>query len=1836
MQHEDGDFDLGPLTWVKAELDSALAAAKQSLVAWNGEDLAPLKAAEAHLHQVTGALTIVDLQGVSLLCAETERLLAEMGSRPELRTRDSAEVVIAVCDAVAGYLDELMSGAPNVELRLSAIYARVLSQRGAEPPPPSALFFPDLSVRVPRSAPPPPLDLKAQTPTIRRLRAQYEKGLLVFLQNKKPTAGLTAMEQALRELEKIAPNARQYTFWWLAVAFVESLRRGALMVDFWVKRLCGRIDLQIRRLLEGSHQLAERLERDMLYYLAQDKSGAGRALEARRLYRLDLYLPSEVAAEADHAEASLQPHLEALREALNAAKDQWTKVCSGQPEGLAAFQQAAAAMFKAAAPLPNAALKSLLRAIQAVSERLPNAADVVQNEALQLEMATAILFTQNACERFQALGEEFDRQVNVLMQRLQAAIDPSYDTSRIPTNVPLLDEVERQAQEKLILTQVAQEIQANLSQVEEILDHYFRDRNERDRLPLVPGMMTQILGALEILQLDTAADLVRTSLALINRFVDPEYTISQEELNFVANALSALDLYVEGLRYGRNDPQPLAGLLARRQATSAPAASVESPIREDAASLQGQATAPADGQAPAKALEAPEVGLEERARDTDLIDDRELKAQVEQAVHPAGEPTSAALHAAAQSTDKTAAAPAPPSPQAAASADALGEDIDEEMLGIYLDEANEVLSNVVVQLSRLRANSLDKEALVSVRRGFHTLKGSGRMVGLTDLGEVAWQVEDTLNQWLQAERPPTPELLNFLSQAVGAFSDWVHMLEAGSRPRVEADALVAWAQKLRGQNQAQEGRPVPKAKAGVLAIAPAAGEDETVVLGTRRLPAALYRVFTEEARQRMDELRDALECMVTGHDPGSWEVFIRSAHTLAGAARTTGITPMSEVAYALEDWARAWPDKIQALADEVHAVLLDCAQGIADMVESVRARVWPEARPDLLQRLSALRPAGMEPDHTDTSKTDPADAGASPTQPKQPAMPAPKQAEESPLLAAAEKPNAGRASACGEAGSTPEQNPVPEQTPQMQRVVKTAPGNAAYAPGSSSLPDAAHAATTETAPAKATPVDQGSTPTEQPLPPDDLDPDLLPIFLDEAAELLPSIGAALRQWRAKPDDASARLALQRALHTLKGSARMAGAMGLGEYTHRVETRVIEHGDAPADAALLDALEADYDWLAAAVEALQSKPITESAPAGQKAPVEATAAPTTTGPSMQTVPKENPQPRQTLKLRADTLDTLLNETGEIAIARSRVQNLLNAYKQAAQELTANIERLRTQLRELEIQAESQMRARLSQMDEAGQFDPLEFDRYTRLQELTRLLSESVNDVSTVQANLLAGIDDADRALHLQLRMTHNLQHELMRMRMVPFAALAERLHRVVRQAAKDLGRKARLEIEGADLELDRAVLDRITAPLEHLLRNAVAHGVEPPEERLAAGKPEYGNIRLTLHQEGNEIVIVLADDGAGVNFDAVRARAVALGWIAPTDKVSDERLISFLFAPGFSTARKVTEVAGRGIGLDVVRNEIAAIGGRVRMDSEAGRGTRSTIRLPLTLAVIPVVLARAGEQVFALPANLVALVRGVRQEELAALQQAGALEMAGERFPLRSLAELVDTSSQPGEGRYRIILLLRFGAERLALHVDALEDSFEAVMKSAGPQVARIIGIIGATVLADGRIALVLNPFALAERALVREAQVKQAEVKAEQSPLVMVVDDSMTVRKITGRMLTRAGYRVVAARDGVEALELLQDELPAVMLLDVEMPRMNGYELTRAVRANSRLAHLPIIMITSRTADKHRQYAYALGVDLYMGKPYKEDELLNEIARFARQGREVQAAGGKPDGKVAA
>ncbi len=1005
-------------------------------------------------------------------------------------------------------------------------------------------------------------------------------------------------------------------------------------------------------------------------------------------------------------------------------------------------------------------------------------------------------------------------------------------------------------------------------------------------------------------------------------------------------------------------------------------------------------------------------------------------------------------------------------------------------------------------------------------------------------------------------------------------------------------------------------------------------DDDTKVIGPLRIGVKLFNVYLNEA----DEWSRRLN-----HELGEWSLEHSSqpvpdgtavlAHSLAGASAAVGFDSLSGLARALEHAldaaiAHAAVNGQMAAADEAD-LYVRAAEDMRRLLHQFAAGFLKEPTPDLVPALEALV---HRPQVTDEPAVVADDLGD-------------------------EVANAW----------------LHEQPADTGDVPVALPADASGTPMPIALPVAtdkpvAHAEGVQAAPAKVASVDDDIDAV------DTLDADLFQIFDEEAQELLPRLGAALRQWAARPENGSARVEVLRNLHTLKGSARLAGALRLGEMAHRMETQAERLGSDVAEGALIEPLLASCDELVARLDALRlpddvavEHRITTAAEvpvavladaevavgtppfagAGGSQPVDGSLAA-----ARLPMPVVQGATSAAVRVRPELLDRLVNQTGEVMITRSKMEAELGQLRGSLNDLTANLDRLRHQLRDIELQAESQMQSRMAQTKDANQtFDPLEFDRFTRVQELTRMMAESVNDVATVQRNLQRAVDATEDGLAAQARQTRELQRDLLRTRMVEFEGIADRLYRVVRQASKESGKQVRLDIVGGSIEMDRGVLDRMTPAFEHLLRNCVVHGIEPADERVAVGKSPEGHITVALSHEGNDVSVAFSDDGQGLNLSSIRAKAEALGLLQPGLPASDAEVAQLIFAPGLTTATEVTGLAGRGIGMDVVRSEVVGLGGRVETRTVAGQGTHFHMVLPLTTAVTQVVMVRSGDFSMGVPSGLVEVVRRVNQAELEAAYASGSLVVAGVPVPFYWAGALLQMSrhSDMGPGRTYPVVIFRSAAQRVALHVDEVLGNQEVVVKNLGPQLSRLPGLAATTVLASGAVSLIYNPVALSAlygdqvRAWLAQgepprvpgtAAAKQSQGAADearaaaamgQPPLVLVVDDSITVRRVTQRLLVREGYRVTLAADGLQALEKLQAERPAVVLSDIEMPRMDGFDLVRNIRSDARLADLPVIMITSRIAEKHREHARQLGVDHYLGKPYSEDELLHWVRQYCTQ-----------------
>ena len=2154
------ELDSGPITWVKAEIDSALLRALENIEKLRSDPTGALQAAiRGDLHQVSGAFELVGIEGLAVLVQEFER---HFSTDSERVPTEALDLVDRGCRRLLSHLKEMVSGSPPVPLKFISEYLALGKLRRAKYGP-ADLFFPDLSRRPAKLVEGEPPEPSRMPAFLLRQRRDFQQGLLVWLRGSE--AGLDQMRSAVAQIEAAYPLPSQRSFWWATHALLIAAQDGLIESSTALKQLMARVDLQVRRFVEGSTRVADRLRREVLYQVARAQAGHPLVDSVKALYELEVLVPKRIAREIDVV--ALQPTVHALSTMLTRCKDAWSSLSAGRSNALARLRESVLGLPAACDELHMPDFSSLGRSIASAAASVTESKSI--SDDLSIEFATSLILFETALEHIAALPVSFHTQVDRAVQRL------SYATSNAPIPAELRAEVEtnsltRLAQEKQTIAQVAREIRINMRLVEQALDTVFRDRAAVEELKPVPALLGQVSGAMRMLGWNDANELLTKTSDRLIELVRRDATLSTQEIDSLADVLAGLSFYVDVRERRDQDADAILAGLTRRFSGEVELEiadsddSVEASIVERQRLLRPLARAISDEPDSAELRDTLRSTLQGVRQDAELLSDPSLSAASNEALRlldNTSTPSEALTAAVAAVVGGSTRLP-PTSMETSRLVDSRQDEQDTALLEIFVEEAIEVVAAVRAQHAELSVHHDRRDVLIDTRRAFHTLKGSGRMVGQTDLAEVAWRVENVLNNALETDRPVNEPEIKLIGAAAEHFTAWVEQLRtqnhvqldisilddliANCAPRVSgggANLAVPTAAKpfvpdasmtlvapvafpaievdvveLSGAEldlllaEAVAGPQVNKATEVALDIAALqvapfgatavdvidlaspefefdlnlAGSDDVEVLGVS-VSRALFSILTDETRVHLQTLDYELTLMQFDSGQSPSDSMVRASHTLCGIHRTAGFLEIGDFAGLVEtvlmairrtgrtaSVGSALASAIQSLrtatlrlqaqspmsAEEITHFEYSRNQLLAIIAETgnVGLRVETELLEqtqaeeqalelftempavDVIAPLAAVTLADASSDAplelpiADTIAFDGVAAtDVALTIAERAPAPAPvdvvadveaiplqleaSAAETTPLIDTALPPaefvsadtRAEDSALVIEPPEPPIETPTIAATPTALApepssvVAEIAILPVAIAPAATAVfaaltsPTATSGIATNVVVANPPPlaaapiVDARVAPppppsiesraiarsTEDPLADirDDIDEQVLPIFIEEAQELFPTANAQVNAWRSDVRNSVHSDGLKRTLHTLKGSARMAGAMRLGEMAHSLETRLLDVADAP-EPATFDSFDEYLDDIAfllerltrgekdvvlprfaasalAAAQAIESeRELAELARPAE--PTEATleaanealtseldsrvvAAPRSLAevarslairPTVVAAPLAAEVGAAFLRVRSDSVEQLADEAGEISIHRSRIEAEMRNLKAGLLDLTASVVRLRGQLREIEIQGESQIQSRL---DQESEFDPLEFDRYTRFQELTRGLAEGVNDVATVQQSLLKNLADADIALLTQTRLSRSVQLRLQTLRTVPFSNVSDRLYRLLRQTAKELGKRANLDIQGGRIEIDRSVLERLAPVLEHLVRNALAHGIESEQSRLAIGKPGIGELTLSARQQGNEVAISLADDGGGIPLDKVRSRAVALGLIAAGDDTTDSQLVEFIFQPGFSTAEQVTAVAGRGIGMDVVRSEIAALGGRVEVHTALGVSTSFTLSVPLTLAVTQVLLVRVGKAVFGIPSSLISQVRQVPAKERAAAVASGLLGHGGSQIDFRSLGNLMRISHDVDAQRNAPVIVLRAGGSMAAVEVDRIISNQEVVAKPYGPQLARVPGLAGLTVLANGTIALLVNPLNLifaretdaprrvvavlpvvpaanpltvvtdtaTPEAVVPEPVVSQASVATSESPgaapvaatevltdsapsapvaaiappraaveppntqgaailaiaptfvpavisapavtidasaasayvpaepvlmeaearvpVVLVVDDSLTVRKFTTRLLEREGYKALTAKDGLDALQILSDANPDVILLDIEMPRMDGFEFTKTIKADNRQSHIPIIMITSRTAEKHRNHAMELGVNEYLGKPYQDEQLMALVVKYA-------------------
>ncbi|WP_338574519.1 Hpt domain-containing protein [Pseudomonas canadensis] len=1926
--------DYVALEWVKGDIAETLKQARSALDAYvETTDAEAISECLACVHQVHGALQMVEFYGAALLAEEIEELALALQAGSVSQRDESIRLLQQALTQLPLYLDRVHSARRDLPLVVLPLLNDLRSAHGESLLSETSLFSPQLltiaslpdEALAQRAVP----DLKEQ---LRQWHQLLQQALAGLLREDHGPSNLEDMARVFARLEALCQGAPLLPLWQVTSALVEGMLTGVIANSPALRSLLKASDKQLKRLLAqgigGINQPApDELLKSLLFYVAKVTRPTPRMQSLKERYGLDEALPDSAVVDAERARLA-GPDRNAMGSVLGALCEELVRVKERLDLFVRSDRQHTSDLDALLAPLrqiaDTLAVLGFGQPRKVIIDQLAVVLSLAQghrapNDAVLMDVAGALLY------------------VEATLAGMVGTVEPeSREESRLPTTD---------------LTQIHQLVIREscqcLKQAKELVIDCIEADWDRQRLESLPELLSQVRGALAMIPLPRAASLMRGCTDYVDeQLMGNDAPPSERQLAHFADVISSLEYYLERML---QDPDA-AGERVLELATQGLAAlgylPAEKPWRQ--------------------ALVAP---------------DGALSAEVA--------PSQSQFDALASPTSRLNP-PALQRPGSLLPPPADEEPIDDELREVFLEETDEVLE----VLHRYLPNSADKTAQAEMRRAFHTLKGSGRMVRALVLAELAWAVENLLNRVLERSVSLDPDVQQVLDEAVALLPELIADFAIDDqRQRDEVDALAARAHALASGTPALTAEPHDP---------------------------MLLEIFRNEAQSHLDSLNHFLQ-QAAEHVPLQVsDELQRALHTLKGSAYMAGVLPIAELARPLDHLTREYKahrlpldldevellleaeglfqrglrdlesdplapingaedliSRTQRLLDQQLEALLDVrikrdpqlianflAQGMDILLDAESLlRRWqqhPGDRQELTALLDELTTLGEGAHVADLHAIDALCEAL---------LDLYGAVEESSLAVSerffheAEQAHEALISMLDQLAAGQEISPAPARVQALRELLDEALDPSATglikSDGSRALSIAELGAATQQ-------LDQQTT----------MDDEIVEIFLEEAVDILDSAGQSLKRWLLEPDNAAPLSSLQRDLHTLKGGARMAEIEPIGDLAHELEclyeglvdrrysysaelshvlmasherlalqleelhhhqplsdsdeliarVRALRQGSAPAapvaappasgaDPELLDIfLEEAADILdssSAALSRWQAEPgnrqevetllrdlhtlkggarMVEIAPigdlaheleflyeglsAGLLAPspelfallqgchdrlaqmIDAVADGLPVGSVDKLIerikslvhPSDEPVTPLALpagkaeavvdpmadmvKISAELLDDLVNLAGETSIFRGRIEQQVNDARTALTEVETTIERMRDQLRRLDTETQGRILSR--QQAEAERlgyedFDPLEMDRHSQLQQLSRALSESASDLLDLKDTLERRNEDAHDLLQQQARINTELQEGLMRTRMVPFERMLPRLKRIVRQVAGELGKDVEFVVGNAEGEMDRNVLERMAAPLEHMLRNAVDHGLESRDARLLAGKPEKGRITLDLTHEGGDIVFDMRDDGAGVPLEAVRRKAIKRGLLDPNQEISDRDVLQFILQPGFSTAEKITQISGRGVGMDVVHEEVRQLGGSMFIDSTPGMGVHFRIRLPFTVSVNRALMVQCADDQYAIPLNTIEGLVRVLPHELAGhyQQDPPRYEYAGQRYELFYLGDLLHTVSRPkllGQYQPVPVLLVQCNERRVAIHVDAMAGTREIVVKGLGPQFAGVQGLSGATILGDGRVVLIIDLLAhIRARPAALPAQSVDAPLilndPLKKRPLlVLVVDDSVTVRKVTSRLLERNGMNVLTAKDGIDALAVLEEHSPDLMLLDIEMPRMDGFEVATQVRNDPRLMRLPIIMITSRTGQKHRDRAMAIGVNDYLGKPYQESVLLESIAYWSK------------------
>ena len=1755
------DISSQTLYIVAKELTATLNEARAALEAYaeRTDQNVFLEKCADQLHLAHGVLRMVEVYGAALLAEEMEHVTRYIliASNDHKRQVEGLDALMRAMVQLPTYLERVLSGGRDLALVLLPLLNDLRSVRGSPLLSEGTLLLLNLKSDQPAQ----PLAQKGeQTITVvqwaRRLRPRFQIGLLGYIRGERTEQNLEILLKVAEKLEQVATTQPVFQLWWVVGALLEAVRTNGIEGSATLKRLLGQSDRQIKVLYEiGEARYCENPPVDLLNNLLYYVARASTGGGRIAAVRASFKLTELL---------PVDDTIEQERESLSAPSVKLMRtVAAAIKEDLSKVKDVFDIFVRRGGGRSDE-LVPQLDLLKKISDTL----GVLGLGELRQRVQQEVFDLAEIITDGKAPSEAVLVKVAGVLLSVEDSLDDQLVRLILPTSAASAGFPANQDQEfRQVSEAVLRECIVNLARIKEAVSVCVQKPTDYppQGLDNVPQLLRGITAGLLMLGKGRAVELMDAIGAHVRKLIEPGAPAPEAlRLERVADAIVSIEYYMETLQNGRNDPWYMldnADMCIKALAEESPSrlANLELPSSEIAKTVR---------------LDPGVTVVLDLPKDTAVM------------THPLG---------------------------AVASPDG----IDPQFVELFIEEAKEEIASIQRCFPMWDQNPMDLDSLSVLRRSFHTLKGSGRMVGARLIAEFGWSIENLLNRIIDKTLSRTPGMMVVLRSAVATLPELVEQLETGRQnpgsindimARVFAYADGRDAEHAMAQSVATES--VAATDAVVDHLDAAAPHTDGAAIESPVMDPLLHDIYSKETSNHVAEIRGFLRKRADQPAPHHLpESVYRAIHTLSGSSKMAEARQGIRITEPLNHVMRKFYDNGQGLTDSGIAVLGDAVRAIDNVVSHINeSTAFFVDQPALLGRLHELD-TELDAELARVS----AAAAASASVPQLPPVetPAPAAVEHAVAEPAAEEFDHEIAKIYSEEatelleeaqGSLTAWNVDrndKDRVAELQRQLHTLKGGARMA-GISAMGDLSHELET-----LVLNIDTGAVPA------DDHAHAVMQASLDELAHMRDLVSAG-----SLPAAATGLLAQIRGMG--KGGAAPAAAV------------------APPDTASATTA---APMPSAAATAPTTPPVT--APAEQIAPAIVPAAAVAPAParvgeesisgleisSVPILPGRESVPAERVEMArvdADLLDTMLNNAGEVSIFRARLDQQVNSIDFNLAELARTVTRLKEQLRGLEIETEAQVLNRHHSEDQRrNDFDPLELDRYSALQQFSRALSETSGDVASIQGLLETLTREAQNLLTQQSRVITELQNSLMRTRMVPFQRHVQRLTRLVRQAANDTGKRAELAVQGAAAELDRQMLERMVAPLEHMLRNAVVHGIEPLERRAALKKPEMGRISVSLTRDGAEVVIVVTDDGGGIDVRLIREKAVAHRLIDRHAKLTDEEAMQLILEPGFSTAGHLTQAAGRGVGMDVVATEVKKLGGGLFIESTAGQGSRFTIRLPFTLAISQALIVRVAEETYALPLatveGVVRLPRNIVARHIG--KDAPLFEYGGQKYRFQQLGSFVGLGPTrlPESDVSMSVVLIRAGEHSTALVTDELVGSREIVVKSLGPQISGIRGIAGATILGDGRIVIILDMGSLVRS----EWRAKSTETtvldQRDRRTFALVVDDSITVRRVTQRLLERNGMRVLTAKDGVDAVSLLQDNLPDIILLDIEMPRMDGYEVAAHVRNDPRLKNVPIVMITSRVSEKHRARAIELGVNEYLGKPYQENQLLDAIEPLVKR-----------------